>query len=212
MKFRFTLLLAGLVAMSGPAEAQLYSSAFGFSTVISDNWIIVSRETVSQNPEPLDFEREDLADIDDSLKSKIRHLAESGRVEMLYYRHSDADFPDNVSFFVSNPEPTDFALVEQSTCNSLQSQIQQAFNRTEFTEVYFCQRGDNPRVDMLIYAFDGAVIGSRSYGYVFNTSAGTVTMTLTCKLSKCEETKSDIERLFLELEVQAALPPATAAP
>lgn len=201
MKFRFTLLLAGLVAMSGPAEAQIYRSAFGFSTVISDDWIIVSRETVSQNPELLDFERDDLADIDDSLKSEIRQMAESGRVELLYYRNSDADFHDNVNFFVSSPAATDFALAEQSTCNGLQQQIQQAFNRSEFTEVYFCQRGDNPLVDMLIYAFDGAVIGTRSYGYLFNTSAGTVTMTLTCKLSKCEEAKSDIERLFLELEV-----------
>ena len=201
MKYRFFLVFAGLVALSGPVEAQIYRSAFGFDAVISDNWVIVSRETVSQNPELLDSESEEMVERDDSLRSSIRQMAESGRYEFLYYRSSDADFHDNVNLFVSNPEPSDLALAEKPLCDGLQSQLQQAFNCTEFTEVYYCQRGDNPLVDMLIYAFDGAVIGTRSYGYVFNTNAGTVTMTLTCKLSKCEVAKADVERLFLEMEL-----------
>lgn len=201
MKPRLTVFFAALVMFAGTAQARMYYSEFGFSTSLSDSWIIVSRQSVSENPDLLAPEDDVAAAADDSMLERIGQMAESGRFEFLYHRHSDDDFPDNVNLFVSNAQPSDLALGLDPLCTGLKSSLQEAFKRTEFTEVYYCQQGENPLIEMLVYAFDGAVIGTRSFGYVFNTSAGTVTMTLTCKLARCDQVKADAEKLFLEMEI-----------
>ena len=201
MKLRVVTFFAALVLFTSPVHAQIFRSAFGFSAVISDSWIVISRETLAQNPGLIEYESNDFAGVDESTVAQVRQMTESGRFEFLYHRHSDGDFQDNVNFFLSDPNPSNLALALQPLCDSLQAQLQQAFNRTEFTTVHFCQQGENPFIDMLVYSFDGAVIGTRSFGYVFNTSSGTVTMTLTCKVSKCEQVRPDAEKLFLELTI-----------
>lgn len=201
MKPRLTAFFAALVMFAGTAQARMYYSEFGFTTAISDSWIIVSRQSVSENPGLIAPEEDGTAGADDSMLGRIRQMAASGRFEFLYHRHSDDDFPDNVNLFVSNAQPSDLALGLNPLCTGLQSRLQAAFKRTEFTEVYYCQQGDNPFIEMLVYAFDGAVIGTRSFGYVFNTSAGTVTMTLTCKLARCDQARADAEKLFLEMKI-----------
>jgi hypothetical protein len=201
MKSRLTAFFAALVMLTGTAQARMYHSEFGFSASLSDNWIILSRQSVSENPEQPGLEDDDTSGFDESMLTRIRQMVESGRFEFLYYRHSDDDFPDNVNLFVSSAEPSDLALGLDPLCAGLKSSLQEAFKRTEFTEVYYCQQGEDPLIEMLVYAFDGAVIGTRSFGYVFNTSAGTVTMTLTCKLAKCDRVKADAEKLFLEMEI-----------
>lgn len=201
MKFQKLLLAIGITLLSSQLEAQVYRSAFGFETVISDNWVIVSRETVQANPELLNVETTEMEGFDRPLKSKVQQMAMSGQFELLYYRKSDADFHDNTSLFISNPAPTDFVLALNALCQNLQPQLQQAYNRSDFTSVHSCEHTNIALVDMLAYAFDGAFIGSRSYGYIFNTQAGTVTMTVTCKLVKCQEVKTDAERFFLEIKM-----------
>ena len=201
IKAKWIALFTGLMLLSGAGQAQVYHSEFGFEAVISEDWVIVSRATVSQNPQLLDFESHGMSGFGESVIDKIRQMAETGRFELLYYRLSDDDFHDNVNLFISSPEPTDLALGLHSLCKDMQVRLQSVFKRTEFTEVYYCQQGENPLIDMLIYAFDGAVIGTRSFGYVFNTEAGTVTMTLTCKVSKCDQLKADAERIFLEMKI-----------
>lgn len=197
IKFLFTLALA--LACSH-AQAQVFRSAFGFTTEISENWIIVSRETVSSNPDLLNFEASEMKGFDSNLKAQVKQMAMSGRIELLYYKHSDADFNDNINLFVSNPQRTDLALAISPLCNDLQAQLQQAYSRTDFTEVYGCALRRVYSTDTVSYAFDGAVIGSRSYGYLFNSGSGTITLTITCKNSKCDEVRTDAESLFLDMQ------------
>ena len=200
-KFKILILGLGITLISGSLQAQIYRSDFGFDTVMSENWIIVSRETVRQNPDLLRTDTTEMEGFDDSVISRIRQMASSGQFELLYYRNSDADFNDNINLFVSNPAKTDLMLALDSLCNSLQAQLQQAYNRTENTSVHSCEYTNIALVDVLAYAFDGAIVGSRSFGYMFNTRAGTVTMTVTCKLSRCDEVRADAERLFLEIRL-----------
>ena len=201
MKYKKIILAIGVALLSGQLQAQIYRSSFGFETIMTENWLIVSRDTVRDNPELLNFNATEMQGFDSSLKTKVQEMALSGRFELLYYRKSDNDFNDNINLFVSNPARTDLALALGSLCQNLQAQLQQAYNRVDFTSVHSCEFTNIALVEMLAYAFDGAIIGSRSYGYIFNTRAGTVTMTVTCKLAKCEEVKADAERLFLEIRL-----------
>jgi len=179
-----------------PASGQIYKSAFGFSTEISDNWLVVSREALSRNPDMLNFEAAEMQTMDPDMISRIRQMVSSGRFELLYYRRNDPDFKDNINLFVSNPQRSDLGAVEQPLCSSLQSDLRNAYQRTENTEVYGCERKSLHGVDSISYAFDGAVVGSRSYGFLFNSNSGSVTMTITCKNSKCREIFPEAETLF----------------
>lgn len=182
--------------VSAGVSGQIYQSAFGFTTEISDNWLVVSRQALSQNPDMLNFEASEMQTMDPEMIARIRQMVTSGRFELLYYRHNDPDFKDNINLFVSNPRRSDIAAAEQPLCSSLQSDLQNAYQRSEYTEVYGCERKSLHGVDSISYAFDGAVIGSRSYGFLFNSGSGSVTMTITCKLSKCEEIFPEAETLF----------------
>ena len=123
-------------------------------------------------------------------------MVTSGQFELIYYRHNDPDFRDNINVFVSNPQPVNLETAEGQLCANLQDDIRKAYNRSEFTEIYACERKRLYGVDSISYAFDGAVIGSRSYGFLFNSSSGGVTLTITCKLAKCREVVTDAEALF----------------
>ena len=45
------------------------------------------------------------------------------------------------------------------------------------------------------------MVGSRSYGFLFNSNSGTVTLTITCKLAKCREVFADAEALFKNMRI-----------
>lgn len=183
-------------ATSQTSSGQTYRSAFGFTTEVSANWLVVSRETLSGNPDMLNFDAAEMQAMDASMVARLRQMVTSGRFELLYYRRNDPDFKDNINLFVSNPQRSDIGAMAGRLCSSLQSDIRNAYQRSEYTEIYGCERKSQFGVDSVSYVFDGAVVGSRSYGYLFNSNSGSVTLTLTCKNSKCQEIVPDAEALF----------------
>lgn len=196
MTTKKTLLLLLFCLLPFSLPAQTYQSAFGFTTDISDDWLIVSREALADDPELLNFDAAETRGWDPSMVSRIREMVSSGRFELLYYQRNDPDFKDNINVFVSSAQQSDLAAVEPQLCANLQQDIRNAYQRSDHTRIYGCERKRLYGVDSISYAFDGAVIGSRSYGFLFNSSQGSVTMTLTCKNSKCAEVFAEAEPLF----------------
>ncbi len=182
--------------LSFTAAAQPYQSAFGFTTELSDKWLIVSREALTQNPDLLNFDAAEMLEADQSMVARVRQMVSSGRFELLYYRFNDPDFKDNINVFVSSPKRSNLAQTESPLCARLQNDIRNAYQRTEYTQIYGCERKQLYNIDSISYAFDGQIIGSRSYGFLFNSNSGTVTLTITCKVSKCLEVLTDVEALF----------------
>ncbi len=201
MQMKKLLSLVVCCLLSCSAAAQPYQSAFGFTTELTDNWLIVSREALAKNPDLLNFAAAEMQAMDQSMVSRIRQMVKSGQFELLYYRHNDADFKDNINVFVSSPQPSNLDQTEGPLCANLQNDIRKAYNRTEYTEIHACGRKQLYDIDSISYAFDGAVIGSRSYGFLFNSNSGTVTLTITCKFSKCLEVVRDAEALFKNMRL-----------
>ncbi len=196
MKGRIFYRLLLLFVIPGIGQAQVYQSAFGFTTEISDDWLIVSRETLSNNPDLLNFEAPGMKGMDKSLVSQIKQMAASGKFELLYYANNDPDFKDNINLFISSNTRSNLKTAQAQLCGSLQSEIRNAYNRSEHTEVYGCELARIYDVDTISYAFDGAVIGSRSFGFLFNSNSGSITLTITCKNSKCKEVTTAAQSLF----------------
>jgi hypothetical protein len=188
--------LALLLFIPGLAQAQVYQSAFGFTTEISDDWLIVSRESLSNSPDLLNFESAGMQGMDQSILAQIKQMAASGKFELLYYGNNDPDFKDNINLFISNPAKTDLSAVESQFCSNLPADIRNAYNRSEFAQVYGCERALLYAVETISYAFDGAVPGSRSFGFLFNSNSGSITLTITCKNSKCGEVTAAAQELF----------------
>ena len=193
------LLLTCLLPLS--AAGQPYASDFGFSTEISDNWLIVSRQRLAQNPDLLNFDALKRNGIDPAMADLLRNKVAAGDFELLYYRHSDRDFKDNINVFISSPRRSDLDRVAGPLCANLPSEIRKAHGRIEHAETYGCELKRLYGVDTISYAFDGAVIGSRSYGFLFNSKRGSVTMTITCKVAKCPEVFADAEAIFRNMRI-----------
>ena len=85
-----------IVCMPLIINAQDFKSAFGFTSKVPDNWLIITRETVSKNPDIFNFENEEIKKMDSSLISQIKKMTLSGKIELMYYKNSDVDFFDNI--------------------------------------------------------------------------------------------------------------------
>jgi hypothetical protein len=195
------MLMAIAISIPLTLNAQSYKSAFGFTSKISDNWLIVTRETVSKNIDILNFGSKEVEKMDSSLKSRIKKMALSGKMELLYYKNSDVDFYDNINLFIEQQQKSDINKRSKELCAILPQQIKQAYNRKDYTNMYYCKSEKVYGVNTISYSFDGAIYGTRSYGYYFNTKEATITLTITCKNSKCNEVKKDADLIFKKLEL-----------
>ncbi len=181
------------------ANAQDYKSAFGFTSKISDNWLIVTRETLSKNIDIFNFGTKEIKKMDDSLKSQIKKMALSGKMELLYYKKSDIDFYDNINLFVEQQKISNLKKRTTELCTIFPQQIKQVYNRNDYTKMHYCKFENIYGVNAISYSFDGALYGTRSYGYYFNTKDSTITLTITCKNNKCDEVKKDADLIFKNL-------------
>lgn len=199
MKIFFIFLLFISVLGNGwvfAESTQSYQSEFGFNTNITDNWIVLTRKTVSNSPELLSFDDDDLKNIDSDLISQVKKMALAGKIELLYYTESDTDFYDNINLFVEGDKTASLKKRASVVCPGLEKQIEQAFNRPGMAGIKYCKYEKIGKTKTLSYAFDGAIKGTTSYGYYFNTKISTITLTATCKNSKCSDIKKETEILL----------------
>ncbi len=190
------LLMLCSIFMSNISIAQPYSSAFGFSSEISDNWLIVTREVLSKNPDILDFEMAEIKKADQSLIASVKRMALAGKFELLYYKKSGVDFYDNINLFVDQNKKSNLVNRGAELCASLPADIKQAWNRNDYANVNYCRNSTVYGIDTINYSFDGLGYGTTSYGYYFNTKKSTITMTITCENSICDQVKKDGELIF----------------
>ena len=194
------LLLAVSCALCLPLNAQTFTSSFGFSTEISDNWLIVSKDTLTENPDLLNFNMPEFQKMDKAVIEQVKQLASSGQIELLYYKKAGADFGDNINLYIDPSVQSALKPFSTKLCPSLPTQIKQAFNRENNTQVYFCKYTNIYGKEVIAYAYDGALIGTKSYGYYFKAQNKTINLTVTCTISQCESVKSDAEFIFEKMK------------
>ena len=94
---------------------------------------------------------------------------------------------------------SDIKKRSKELCAILPQQIKQAYNRKDYTKMYYCKPEKVYGIETISYSLDGAVYGTRSYGYYFNTAKDTITLSITCKNSKCSEVKKDADMIFKDI-------------
>ena len=192
----YVYLLSCVLISPSFINAQVFKSDFGFISEISENWLPVTRETVSKNPDVLNFDNSELKTMDSSLISQIKKMALAGKIELLYYKKSGSSFYDNINLFIVQKSLSSVTKYTKDICQSLPSQIKQAYNRENNTNVYYCKSEKIHRLEMVVSSMDGAIVGTKSYGYYFNTNNNIINLTVTCINSKCKEVKKDAELMF----------------
>ena len=202
MNAHIKIILVSIAFIPSVSSAQVFSSAFGFISDISDNWLIVTREVVSQNPEMLNFDTNEIKKINTSLKSQIKKMALAGKMEALYYKDSDVDFLDNINIIIGQKKVSNLLQRTKELCMVLPAQIKQAWKRNDYSDVRYCKYAKVYGVNTISYAFDGLNYGTTSYGYYFNTKKNTITLTITCKNNKCKKVKSDAELIFQDMKIK----------
>ncbi len=202
MRAHIKILFLVIICVPNISSAQTFKSAFGFISEISDSWLILTREVVRQNPELFDFDDNEIKKMDSSLKSQIKKMALAGKMELLYYKDSDAYFFDNINLFIERNRISIFSKRVDQIYKDLSAQIKQAWKRSDYSDVRYCKNTRVHGVDTISYSFDGMEYGTSSYGYYFNTKSNTITLTVTCKNNKCNKVITDTELIFKNISLQ----------
>ena len=196
MKLYYKVLFLCIITFPNYSLAQDFQSAFGFSSKISDNWSIITKESVSKDTEMFEQDIDEFKNVDPALLSKMKTMVLSGKMESMYYKKSDEDFNDNINIFEERNKKSNLAKRSKKLCASFPKIVKQGYNREDYTEVYFCKHIKIHDVDTISYSFDGIIYGTKIHGYYFNTKNNTINLTITCKNEKCNEVKNDAELIF----------------
>lgn len=170
-----------LIFIHATSYADYYQSSFGFTSQLSKNWLVLTKEQVKKNPELFNFDNKALRGINKSMLAQVKNNILSGRTEIMYSTKSTGGFGDNINVMVTMGK-----VVNKSQVNQLCSQMPQAFKRMfgKSIKFYECGLRKIGNMKVLYMNFDGVMPGTRSAQYQFQTEPGKLVIaTLTCKNS-----------------------------
>jgi hypothetical protein len=163
---------------------------FGFSWSVPDNWLVLTRQEVKDNPDLFeDFTIEGASpELMQALIRKIR----SGSVEMYFRQGTEiSSFNDNINVYKeiraipSSPEGV------ARECKAVPDQFKQAFGRP--FEIHACEIAKVADRNAIYLEFEGIAPNTRSMQYaVAKSNSVLLTITATCE----ETTLSDVRAEF----------------
>lgn len=184
MKLRFivcALLIVALTSCAGKkTETKVtYRSSFGFTSELSGEWLILTRDEVMNNPNLINFDNKALQHIDPGLLKNVKRNILSGRTEILYAKNIKSGFGDNINVMVSRGNLISEEQ-EANLCRQMPIAFKKMFKRTIM--FYDCGLKKVAAMRVLYLNFEGVIPGTRSAQYQFQISPGKLAVaTLTCK-------------------------------
>ena len=142
-------------------NADVISSAFGFTLDIPEDWIPLTAEEIKKNPDLFDVDK--IEGLSPELFNQVKPMILSGKTEIFFMPDSSDNFADNVNVIKqigrvpSNPKQI------APLCKALPGQLSSMFQRD--TKVYKCEIRQVDDTASLYLEFDGAIPGTRSMQY-----------------------------------------------
>ena len=166
-----------------------YKSSFGFSSRLSMNWLVLTKDQIKNNPGIVNFENKALKNINKSLLTQVKQNILSGKTEIMYSKSRVAGFGDNINVLLTMGN-----LITKINENKLCTQMPQAFKSMfkRYIQFYECGLKTVGNLKVLYLNFEGVLPGTRSAQYQFQTGPGKLVIaTLTCKNRNYEKLNKD---------------------
>ena len=196
MKIVVLLFLLILLTFAEENNGWYYNSSFGFkASNIPKNWVVVTKESTHKNFKNTNFNI--LKTFDKKALNTAKKLINSGEIESLYYKKYNEKF-NNIIFVSAENRTVPLLLKKSFLCNGFESDLQKAFNRKD-VKLYSCKIQNIYGKKILTYVHDGALIGTKSMGYIFNTDKRMIRFILTCDNKYCPIIQKETELIFKNL-------------
>ena len=163
-----------------------YKSSYGFSTKLSKDWLILTKDQIKSNPKIFDLENKAFKGVNKAMLTQVKKNILAGRTEIMYNtKGTGSGFGDNINVMVTMGN-----LVKKTQENQLCTQMPQAFKKMFGRSIKFYECGLKKvgNIKALHLNFDEVVKGTRSVQYQFQTGPRKLVIaTLTCKNSNYEK-------------------------
>ncbi|MCP3924970.1 MAG: hypothetical protein GY714_20525 [Desulfobacterales bacterium] len=173
------------------SEMLYYQSSFGFTSKLSKNWLILTKDQVMNNPNLLDFDNKSINRINPALLEQIKTKIMSGRTELMYSTKGSGGFGENINIMVTMGN-----LVKKKQENQLCTQMPVEFGKMFGRKIKFYKCGIKyvGKRKVLYLDFEGVVPGTRSAQYQFQVAPRKLVIaTLTCKESSYKKLNKEFD-------------------
>jgi hypothetical protein len=183
--------LGVLLVCSGVVYAKDYQSSFGFAASIPDDWVVLSKQAVRENPALADASGSQLAGMTPERFKDLMARIEKGSLEMMYSRStSDAAFADNINVLVRPGQiPASADRLAQS-CEAFSAKLAKAAGRA--LAVAHCEGREAGGFKAVYLEYEGVVAGTVTMQYqIQRPNNELLQVTATCKQASLEKVRTE---------------------
>jgi len=190
MKQLLIILTIGITTL---LHAQTYTSGIGFETKVSDDWLIVTQESIKNNPKLVEM---NFPKLDKKRIEQINMYAGMRDHEFLLYKKSDSPtFVDTIHIMILSSINTEIDTIYKETCPVLKKTLDNIF-QTKSINIHYCKATTIHNQKVMVSKHDGHKKGITSFSYGFNATNFTLNLSLACKNNKCKTLEKEVNNFF----------------
>ena len=185
---RVVVLVGVLLLLAGAVFAKEYQSSFGFAASIPDDWLVLTKKALADNPALGDVNG---ANVGGSLSAErfkeLMGRVEKGSLEVLFSRAtSDAAFADNINVIVRNGQiPVSQEKLAQA-CEAFSAKLAKSAGRP--LAVAHCESRDVGAFKAVYLEYEGVVAGTVTMQYqIQRPNNQLLQVTATCKRTSLDK-------------------------
>jgi hypothetical protein len=185
-----------LLGWAVAARASDFRSSFGFTLSVPDDWLVLTKEAIKDNPALADPQPSGAGSIDSNVLKDLVAKVQSGSIEFLYNRTtSDATFSDNINvrlggqgMIPSSPEAV------EAQCTAYAQALAKAVGRR--LSVAKCEDRSVEALKAFYVEYEGRVAGTVTMQYqLVRPDNKMLFVTATCKRATLDTFRSDFEAI-----------------
>jgi len=198
---RIVLAVLVLVGSVLAASAKEYQSSFGFALDVPDNWLVLTKQAIQDNPALANPQASGAGSIDSNVLKDLVAKVQGGSIEFLYNRTtSDAIFSDNINMRVggqgkipSGPEAV------KAQCTAYAQALAKAAGRP--LAVATCEDRSVGAAKAFYVEYEGRVAGTVTMQYQLARPDGKLLfVTATCKQASLDKFRPDFEAIVKSIK------------
>ncbi len=182
-----------------PKEYQVYKSNHNFTTEVSDDWLIFTKDTMAKNREKLEIRAKDIFKIDEKTLSYVKQSVSALSNEYLFYKNKSNNIPNVITVITVSFEKQNLSQKVTGFCEKLPALLNNnPLAKKRFT-VNYCKLKKIDDVQTITYSYEDTK-EAKTIRYDLNTKTETIGININCGYEHCEKIKKATEKMIEKIE------------
>ena len=184
-----------LLVGAAVACAAEYRSSFGFTVSIPNDWLVLTKQAMAENPTLANPKEAKAGNINPDLLNELKAKVEKGSIEMLFDgATSDPTFADNINVMVRRGQIPDAPDKVRQACDAYPVKLAKYAGRD--LAVARCENRDLGATKVFYVEFEGVVAGTVTMQYqIPRPNNELLLVTATCKQTSLEKIRPEFEEI-----------------